>query len=360
MCALSRCRAMGLILCLGVGSGCEESKPAGAAASATVAASVSAPKAEAPAPVATFEPCKASGETPTELGQINGELYGLGADATRIYYSSWQLYGSRGDVVAVRKDGGGQTALVSLKFEPRSLAVDDKYIFYTAGILLQRTPKDGSTTDTINEQFSAKSISLLEGDVYGVPGDYGPYDRVARISKRGGEIKELVNSTRPKVAEGPVGFVSVVADKDGIVMADAGGKRVLSLPLGGGKLKTLAKSKEAPLAVLATGSSVYFAAQKGGLMRVDRKGGASKKLAGPLTDTPQVAGDDAALYTVLAGDSPDAATTVVRVSASGGEPKKLATVPAGESVTGLLADDRCVYFISRQTAAKSRIYALPR
>jgi len=348
-------RVVGLSLALL--AGCDETKvaPVSSAAPGPSAAPSAEPKPEATAP----GPCAVSGTVPAELGTINGELYGWSADSTHLFYSSWQLYGSRGDVVAVRKDGRGQSALVSLKYEPRALVVDDKYIYYTAGILLQRTPKDGATTDTINPEFSAKGLALLEDQIYGVPGDYGPYDRIARIGRRGGDITELVTSPRPKL-EGPNGFVALSADGSGVYVADAGGRRVAKLAAGSKKLATLAKGREAVVDLAVDDTQVVFVTEKGSLMHVKKTGGTAKKLAGPVTEAPRVALVGEAAYTVLAGGSPDAPSAVSRVALATGETTLLAPVPADESVTEILADERCVYWVSRKSATKSRILALPR
>ncbi len=353
-------RVMGLALVVAVG--CEQSKVAPAPSASpgpSAAPSSGTTPPEAKADASPPQPCGVTGTVPVELGTINGELFGWSADTTHLYYSSWQLYGSRGDVVAVRKDGGGQNALVSLKYEPRALVVDDKYIYYTAGILLQRTPKDGSTTDTINAQFSAKGLALLGEEIYGVPGDYGPYDRIARIGRRGGDITELVTSPRPKV-DGPKGFVAMAVDASGVYVADAGGKRVAKLAAGSKKLATLAKSGEPVVDLALDDTQVLFVTEKGSLLQVKKTGGTAKKLAGPVTEAPRVALVAQAAYTVLAGASPEAPSTVSRVALDTGETSLLAPIPPDESVTGIYADDRCVYWVSRKSATKSRILALPR
>ncbi len=336
----------------------EKAKPS-VAAEATATAAASAEPAEKPAEAAAG-PCKAEGQQPTELAVVNGEVYGLDADATHIYYSSWQLYGSRGDVAAVRKDGGGAQSLVSLRFQPQSLAVDDQHIFYTAGIRLQRTPKDGSTTDTIAEQFSAKGIDLFGEEIFGVPGDYGPYDRVAKVGKKGGTTTELMHSTRPKSTEGPNGFGRVVVDASGVYVADSGNKKILFVPLKGGKAKPLATAKQKPTDLVVTESSIYYALAKGPLMKVAKAGGKPTELVEPLVELPRLTGDDKALFTVLGAKEAGTPEVVARVEPGDGSMKMLSPLPATETVTGMLSDDRCVYWVQRVSAAKSRILALPR
>src|SRR5689334_8910583 len=102
--------------------GCKGGDRAGEAATASAPAPAgAAPEQTAPA----AGKCKASGDKPVQLGTITGDVYGFAVDATSLYYSSWELYGQRGDVGVIRKDGEPTPKLTSLDLEPRGLALDD-------------------------------------------------------------------------------------------------------------------------------------------------------------------------------------------------------------------------------------------
>jgi len=102
-----------------------------------------------------------------------------------VYYTSWQVYGGRGELSKIRKDGEGTQALAALKLEPRGLALDNDTAYYTAGIRLQSVPKSGGSAVTVEAQFSSQNIGVDDKNVYGVAGNYGPYDRLAKMAKKG-------------------------------------------------------------------------------------------------------------------------------------------------------------------------------
>jgi len=325
-----------------------------AAASAVAAASFTARAAELP-PAG----CKAGRDQPAELGVVVGDVHGFAHDGTHLYYSSWALYGGRGEVGTVRKDGKGLRALSSVTLEPRGLSLDTNDVYYTTGIRLSAIAKAGGDTRILAPQFSSQQIAVHADDVYGVPGDYGPYDRIAKIPAKGGEAKELLTSKRPARELGPNGFSSVAVDASGIYVTDSGGNRLVRYSLEGDKPKILASRVDKPYALAIVGPDVYFnLAQKGELMIVSKAGGAARKLASGLSIKAHIAADEKGVYTTLAGK--DESQILVKVPAKGGELTPIAPVPAPQTVEAIALDGDCMYWAQRVDSSKTVMYALAR
>jgi hypothetical protein len=340
--------------------GCRGGDKAGGA---TTAAASAAP----PASAASEEPapgggkCKASGDKPVQLGMVTGDVYGFAVDATSLYYSSWELYGQRGDVGVIRKDGEPTPKLTSLDLEPRGLTLDDSAVYYTSGIRLMAIAKGGGDPRTIAPQFSAQQIAASATDVFGVPADYGPYDRVARIPKKGGDTKELSTAKRPANSVPPNGFSRVLVDDGGVYVTDTGNGRVLRFPPDGGKPKILANGQDKAFDLVMVGPDLYFdLARKGELLVVPKSGGTPKKLGAGLTESARIAADDRAVYTTLAGKNDGDPNALVRLVPSSGEVTKVADVASNTPVSQIALDGDCVYWVIRESSSKSLVYALRR
>ena len=335
-----------------------DSSKQGGQAAASVQAPAKAVEEPAEAPPAG---CKATGNKPVQLGTIVGDAHGFAGDATHLYFTSWEIYGARGDVGAVRKDGGGLSTLTSLELEPRGLALDDASIYYTSGIRLIAVPKKGGETTTLAPQFSSQDIAVHGAEIFGVPGDYGPYDRLAKIPKKGGESKELVMGDRPTRTDGPTGWSSIAVDETGVYVTDSGNNRVYRFPADGGKGKPLANGQAQPYDLAIAGAHLYFnLATKGHLMMVPKAGGPVKKLASGLVKKARIAGDEKAVYATLSGKTDGAPLTVARIAPDSGEVTPVATVPADQSVDAIALDDKCLYFAQRASAKQTIVYAVAR
>jgi hypothetical protein len=321
-------------------------------------------KSAAPSATAKQEPppgpCK-SGTKPTELGHARGYVYGFDLDASHVYFSTWQVYGGRGDLKAVRKDGVGQKHLASLSLEPRGLVVDDKHVYFTSGIRLMQVPKSGGDQKVAAPQFSSQSIAGDGRFIYGVPGDYGPYDRLIRMEKRSGKTKELDVSERPEAEHAPFGFSAIAVDSENIFATDSSANRVLRFGLDRGKPKVLATKQDKAYELALDDESVYFTlAQKGQLMKVPKKGGTPQKVAQGLAVRARIAVDDKGIVTNT-GDDEELPQTLVRMDTDGSDPAPLATVPRGHSVEAVGLDDACVYWAQRNTESEEiRLYARAR
>lgn len=323
--------------------------------------SSAAPSSVASAAAAPAAPrgCQA-GTRPVRIGTVVGDVFGFGQDATRLYYSSWQVYGRQGDLGAIRKDGKPDHTLASLELQPRGLAVGPKAVYYTSGIHLLRAPKSGGTPHTLVDVFSSKSIALSGSEVYGVPGDYGPYDRLAKVSDRGGDVTEVAKAKRPKTSHGPTGYSRVVVDGSVAYVTDSGNDRVLAFSLPKGKRKVLASHVKRPWDLALGGGTLYFSlARARELVSVPKSGGRAKKLASGLVKNALIAADAHGAYAPFAGATADAPEKLKAVSPAG-TVTPIATLPAQQTLSALAVDDTCVYWAVTVDATQSVVYARKR
>jgi hypothetical protein len=356
-----RLAAAAAIVCVLLSCNSQQKVPTKEQAVATAPVASAATPSE-PAADAVPAGCKASGTTPVKLGNTVGSVLGFAGDATHLYYVSWQLYGSRGNLGKVRKDGGGADALASLALEPRALAMDDNDLYYSEGIRLMKLPKAGGTPATIAPQFSSLSIAMDAKYIYGVPCDYGPYDRLVRVGKTGGVNYELDVATRPESKTGPVGYNGVAVDGAGVYVTDSGRHQVLRFPLERGKPKPLASGQPKAFDLATDSTNIYFTlADKGQLMSVPKAGGAAKKLATGLVPKSRIAADAAGVVATFAGENESAASEIAMVPRDGGARKKLALVESQHSVEAVALDKDCVYWVDRKTGSGAvEFYAVAR
>lgn len=354
-CVINGC-VIGTLLVAAVA--CDENEKGGESDKAAAPSAAEPPKPEKP-PEPEPRGCQASGDKAVELKQVVGDVYGFAEDGAWLYYTSWDLYGNRGNLGRVRKDGQGARTLGSLELEPRGLALGKDDIFYTAGIQLMRAAKDGDgKIEALDPKFSAQAIALHGDRVYGVPGDYGPYDRVASLPMKGGTTKELATSDRPS-RDRPNGFSSVAVESSGIFVTDTGRDRVLRYTLEGGKPKVIAAHQDRPYDLAVVGDAAYFTlAKKGRLMRVGVDGGPVEEVAKGLVEMARIAGDGKAMYSISVGDGEDAPNHVVEVAE--GKMKPVSKVPAGETVRAMGLDGDCVYWTQRVDASTTRVMARAR
>ncbi len=344
-----------LLMCAALG--CHDEKKAAAKA----APSAARPAASAPVVDDTPKGCQATGDKPVQIGTVLGTVDGFGQDGTTLYYTSWQLYGGRGDFGTIRKDGHGGHTMASLSLEPQSLAVGNKNVYFTSGIRLMSIPKTGGDAHKLVDVFSSKSIALYGKNILGVPGDYGPYDRLAEIAKKGGDVTELASGDRPKVKQGPNGYSRVLTDQHAAYVTDSGNGRILAFPLPKGKYKVVASHLKKPFDLAMDDTTLYFSlALKGELMSVPKKGGKAKKLASGLVKNALIAGDANGLYAPLAGKADDDPQALSEISTEDGSVKPFAIVPALQTVSAIAVDKACVYWVVRQDATKSVVYARKR
>lgn len=335
---------------------CDKKDEATAEPRAAASASASAaPPTEPPA-----GPCKA-GKDPVVLDKTQGYVYDLALDAGYVYYGRWQLYGNRGDLRRARKDGEGGMNLASLGLEPRGVEVDDDHVYYTAGIRLMQLPKAGGESKSLADTFSSLAITAHGQYIYGVPADYGPYDRLIRAEKKTGKTYELDVSERPEADEQPRGFSAIAADDEGIYVTDSSGDRVLRYTHERAKPKVLAGKQPKAFDLAIDADSVYFTlALKGDLMNVPKAGGKPVRIGYGLVKNARIAVDDKAVFTTIAGKDKDSPSTLISIPKGGGAPQLVATIPDGHYVEVIGVDDKCVYWVQRESAGDTLLYARAR
>jgi hypothetical protein len=302
------------------------------------------------------------GRQRVELATALGTAHGLVADQTYLYLTTWQIYGARGDVLRIRKDGDGNNTLTSLELEPRGLAVDDNYAFFTEGIRLKRVPKQGGNAVMADAKFSSQAIALDAEAVYGVPGDYGPYDRVVKLPKAGGASAELADAPRPDAKKGPVGYSDLAVDATGIYVTDSGNNRILKFALKGGKPTTLAARQAKAFDLASVGPYLYFTlAQQGKVRRVSKAGGAVTEIASGLVENAEIAADSKIVVGTFSAGKEGAPKELGKVPADGGERTAITSIPAENTVEAITLDDDCVYWVERESGAgKLMVYGRAR
>ena len=350
--------ALALLLVLGA-AGCDDKNQAAPKPEVPASAAPSSTAAPEDAPPG---PCAATGTDSAKLGTVNGHVNGLALDATHLYYSSWQTLGGRGDLAKARKDGSGSANLTSLSREPRGLVVDAAAVFYTTGIRLMRISKEGGETSMLAETFSSQAITSDGTYVYGVPGDYGPYDRLIRAEKSSGTTKELDVAERPETKLGPAGFSAVAVDARGIYVTDSSSNRVLRFGLDRGKPKALATGQDKPFDLSIDDTSVYFTlAQKGQLMKVSKTGGAVTKIASGLAPSARIAADAKGIVTTAAAVGSDGTEMLVFMGSDGSSPTPLASIARNHSADAVALDEKCVYWASyNPDTRKATLYSRAR
>lgn len=308
------------------------------------ASSAAAPAPSAAEAVPAPGGCAASGSDPVALGSVTGHVHGFAIDGAHVYYSTWALFNGRGDLGRARKDGHGLSNMTSLSLEPRGLVVDDAGVFFTTGIRLMRVAKEGGEAKMLAETFSSQSVAGDGSYVYGVPGDYGPYDRLIRAEKSSGTTKELDVSERPEAKLAPFGFSAIAVDAQGIYVTDSSANRVLRFPLDRGKPKPLATGQDKAFDLCLDDSNVYFTlAQKGHLMKVPKSGGGATKIASGLAPSARIATDGKGIVTTAAG-SGDSPEVLVLLGTDGSAPAPLAKIARGHSVDAVALDEKCAYW----------------
>ena len=338
--------------------GCEQKKEQLGAPEPSGASAVASNEAPAPSPVRSAG-CTAGSSQPVTLTTVPGTVYALALDDTGLYYASWDVYSRSGKVAKVGKDGEGASPIASLDLDPRGIALDGGCVYYTVGVRLMKVKKYGSgDPEELAPVFSSQDIAFDGNDVFGVPGDYGPYDRLAKVPKSGGTVTELFDQQRPKGGDGPKGLSRVATDASGVYVTDSSENRLLKFPPGGGKPEAepevLARGQARAFDLALDATNAYFTrALSGELMVISKAGGSATQLATGLVPNARIATNG---KHVFASFGTEDASSLSRVPTSGGKPTALASV--SRAVGRLAVDDRCLYWIERDVASKSMLQAL--
>lgn len=269
------------------------------------------------------KPACAPGDPPTELVGSVVWPFGIGVDATHVYFTT---YAKPGAVMKVPKLGGPAVVLADGLDYPDQLVMDatDLYVTVSGSGSILRLAKDGSATATVVTGLQGPSgIAADETTLYWCAYFGGS---IARAPKAGGPVTALAGGASPyRIAAGPTAvYWSSFAPTVGWV-PKAGGATG-AIPSGG-----------APRTLAVHGARVYWTdstAQEIRSAGLDGQDG--KTLASVSSFADGIAVDDGGVYAGLAGGD------VVRVPLAGGAVTVLAS---GQPLPTLVAvDDTCVYW----------------
>lgn len=213
---------------------------------------------------------------------------GLAVDAKRLYWAGF----AEGKIYALDKEGGSLTALAEHENTPLDVAIDDTDVYFLA------TP----------------------GEVRRVPKGGGPSTRVT-----GGLV-------RPR---------RLAVDAANVYWVDSGGTSaggaVMRCRKDGSGVTTLAGGLHEPGEIVLDTENVYWSDRSEGFIyRLEKDGGAPRKLAQEQWNALQLALDDDYLWW-------QRGERILKVRKGGGKP--ISWVNASHSVTGLAVDANAIYYL---------------
>ena len=168
-----------------------------------------------------------------------------------------------------------EPAVVTADFEPGGVyAVDGVSVYMTSGGRIVQLPKGGGKPRVLAKvegwisdlQIAGESIYVSTADTYGMTGR-NPNPRhgtIVRFPKGGGAVTKIAetDSSSPRMA---------IDDRRIYFIGDGS---IQSVPIGGGRIETLARDNANPaMSIAADRDAVYFAAG-GEVRRVPKNGGA--------------------------------------------------------------------------------------
>lgn len=102
---------------------------------------------------------------PTTLARGLGILHGLAIDGTSAYWTEFN--GSPGALMTVPLVGGTPTMLATDDDEPKWVAVDEAYVYWTNHAQVQRTRLDASQTETLADgEYDPTALAVDDAYVY--------------------------------------------------------------------------------------------------------------------------------------------------------------------------------------------------
>ncbi|HVH45697.1 MAG TPA: hypothetical protein VM925_25255 [Labilithrix sp.] len=220
----------------------------------------------------------AAATVPTGVGLVimaSGQAspYGITLDASNVY---WTNCASDGSVMRMSKTGGKPVALVTSQANPRPVAVDATWLYWGNGTMIARQPLAGGAIEYLD--FNGASDFASDADYLYTTTNLT--DGITRISKASGTPKVLAAGL---VA--PLGAITV-HETTVYWTASADTGKVMSSPIGGGVLRTLATSESIPMGIATDGTNVYWVNHDGAVRTMPNAGGEIRTLAskqgGPL------------------------------------------------------------------------------
>jgi hypothetical protein len=275
------------------------------------------------------------------------------------------VYFVTGGTVASQQEGTNNIKKISLKdgsvsifvrggdiVPDTTLAIDDKYVYWSDGGNILRVPKTGGVSEKIIPKAPKPDDIVMDGEniywlIWG--GEGSPPQPLMVAPKKGGEAKPLT----PKYA----GASGIAEDENFVYwMTGAGLNEIRKI---GGEVIAIAHDRsKMPLGLRMDEDNFYFC-QMGNngyssLMELSRKTGELKQLAPSINHTMDFVIDDANVYYFdnVKGQGSFGPVALMKISKNGGTPVEVDRGNAGW-INHLAVDSKQIYFTDI-----SKVYAV--
>ncbi len=254
-------------------------------------------------------------------------------------------------LLSVPVDGGAVTTLASGPgLDPVSIAVDTTNVYWTDNDSLLSTPHAGGAPVTLASLGNSEGIegmTVAAGDAFLAV--HAASGAIATEPVAGGPTTTLASASYPQ-------FVAVNTTHVFWTAGTVSGpptqvtQLVQTTPIAGGTITTLATRTQAPQAIAADDTRVYwiesggFAMGAGVVLSMPVAGGTVTTLATGLYSPSQTIALDAA-YLYFA----DGTSSIVKVPVVGGAPVTLATTLPTAPVGAIAVDDTSLYWTNYDT-----------
>ncbi len=306
--------------------------------------------------------CFVTLSTPTPAGNIYG-AYDLVLGKTTLY---WAEYSGGGvSILSVPAAGGSTVTLASSTDYPTGLAADTSHVFWASssafpdGGLIASVPASGGSQATIASGLPNPQAIATDGtNVYFT--DSSPCASatctgyVLSVPVGGGTVSTLASHP---------GVGAWIFSAHGQLYWTTQDGRVLTVPTSGGTPTELAYEVTGGLAVVADQAAAYWTNSGGDVMRLPLDGGKATVLALGQSPLPQaLAVDETSVYWInqsTSYNSPGATAGVLKVPIGGG-PVTAIPNPDGGAFQGLAIDDTSLYLLLQVDQSTSVLKVTPK
>jgi hypothetical protein len=262
------------------------------------------------------------GGVPTPLGPPQPTPVGLAVDANNVYVWSAGTFALNssinnkdGAVIQVPLDGSAAITLrqnIELLYDDvytDSVTVDSKNVYWVEGasgddgVIMRTAIGSASPTAIFTKQYVPQAITTDGTNVYWA--DWGPLNATGDPGDQGTIWQGSVNGGTPIMLAGNLSAPEAIAvDAHNVYWTNLGplgvdnlpapnGGSVMRVPIGGGTITTIATAQAAPVAILVSGSTVYWSqygiTAPGLIMSAPVAGGTVTPIAAGLNDPAAIA-----------------------------------------------------------------------